>query len=66
MKEHMKVGSQTFRELGGVYRRLDPTALSCMRYPRAKGSKGNTEHLNTKYSRFIRGQISKKTKLSIH
>lgn len=48
MEEHMKVGSQILRELDGVYRRLDPMALACMRYPGAKDSKGNTEHLYTK------------------
>lgn len=36
MEGHLKAGCYTFRELDGVYRRLDPTELSCMRYPEQK------------------------------
>lgn len=34
--EHLEAGYYTLRELDGVYRRQDPTAFPCMRYPGQK------------------------------
>lgn len=56
----MEAGCYTFRELDGVYRRLGPTALSCMRYPEQKTLQAIGSIVHTKYSRFISDQISRK------